>query len=643
MKGARSLFCLLLILFFLPPSNAPIDLRTSQPSPTSQKVSTLPNSDQVLDSSPERSTFSSNGNAPRNWTVLVYMAADNDQEFAAVNNIKEMEVVGSTEQVNILVYVDFLTNNTSYGPGAYTFNITKDELPLNNSIISEPLNTTLPDEPNMGDPTTLFSFIEFGQNYSQAANYLLILWDKGEGYKGVCYDDTSSGDRLLPQEIGTVLENDTLEPITLTAFDASFMGQMELAYEIKDGTEFIVFSEEAVPNQHFPYHIIFNSLILHEDSSPYLLAKEIVDRYIEAYSPLGTYHNPVSPQTRLCLSVVNTTLIGDVGDWFNRTTTWLTTGYNTLTYYQEISAARGLTQQFNLPYYIDLGGFAYQLSQLIQNITFTQYTGNLSLSVQAAVSFHRALSGLPGTSGLAINFNSYEPVSLALLNNTVYEEFLSTFLSLGKTTDTSIISLTLGPIQGYLDGKDDAVFYRFTSQIAVEHTITLGAFQPTDDDFDLYLYDSNLNLLTRSIGLGSDEAIQWVLIPGRLYYIRVHSSPRAEITHGLGSFEVWIIPSSPINPATVALHIGIIVATLCLLFLVLYIIWRNRERITGAIERYRVRRMARRLHSEASTGTIQSTATPGACLKCGEQLPVDARFCPNCGETFEDSSDETKD
>ncbi|MFX1403921.1 MAG: clostripain-related cysteine peptidase [Promethearchaeota archaeon] len=568
------------------------------------------------------------------------MAADNDQEIAAVDNIKEMELVGSTEQVNILVYVDFLTNNTSFGPGAYTFNITKDELPLNNTIVSEPLNTTLPDEPNMGDPATLLGFIEFGQNYSQAANYLLILWDKGGGYKGVCYDDTSGGDRLLLQEIAIVLENDTLEPITLTAFDASFMGQIELAYEIKEGTELIVFSEEAVPNQHFPYHIIFNSLISHEDSSSYLLAKEIVDRYVEAYSPLGTYYNPVSPQTRLCLSVVNTTLVGDVFDWFNRTTTWLTTGYNTLTHYQEISAARGLTQQFNLPSYIDLGGFAYQLSQLIENITFTHYTGNLSLSVQTAVSYHRALSGLPGASGLAMNFNSYESVSLALLDNSVYEDFLSTFLSLGETTGTSIISLTLGPIRGYLDGKDDSVFYRFTSQIAIEHTITLSAFQPTDDDFDLYLYDSNLNLLTRSVGLTSDETIQWVLIPGRLYYIRVHSSPRTDITYGLGSFELLITPSSPINPALVALHIGIIVAIICLFILVLYIIWRNRERITRAIERYRVRRMARQLQSEASTATTPSTGTPGACVKCGEQLPEEARFCPNCGETFEESSDD---
>jgi hypothetical protein len=568
------------------------------------------------------------------------MAADNEQEVAALENIKEMEVVGSTEQVNILVFVDFLTNNTGFGPGACTFNITKDELPLNSTIISEPLNTTLPDEPNMGDPDTLLSFIDFGQNYSQAANYLLIFWDKGTGYQGVCYDETSGGDRLLPQEIATVLENDTLEPVTLTAFDASFMGQFEVAYEIRNGTELIVFSEETVPNQHFPYHVIFNSLILHEDTTPFLLGKEIVDRYIEAHQVGGTYYNALSPSTRLCLSIVNTSLLDNIFSWFNLTISWLSTSHNTLTNYQRISAARGQTQQFNRPYYIDLGGFAYQLSRWIQNVSFQHFTGNLTISIQAAVSYQRALSGLPGATGLAINFNHYVPVPLSLLTSTSYDDFLSNFLTIGEPASTSLISLSLGPMIGYLDGEADSVYFRFTSQIAVEHTIALSAFQNFDEDFDLYLYDSNLNLLTRSVGLTSEEAVQWVLIPGQLYYIQVYSSPRVDITYGLGSFEVTITASSPINPASFVLQIGIIVGIICLIIFIVYIIWRNRERISLAIERYRVRRMARRLQAETS---IEATTPESACVKCREELPIDARFCPNCGETFEESSDQTKD
>jgi hypothetical protein len=334
--------------------------------------------------------------------------------------------------------------------------------------------------------------------------------------------------------------------------------------------------------------------------------------------------------------------VAEVFTWFNHTISRLNTNFNTLANYQEISAARGLTQQFNLPYYIDLGSFAYQLARFVQNITFQQFAGNLSQSVQTAISYHLALSGLPGATGLALNFNEYEVVPLTLLTDSAFEEFLTNFLSLGKTAATSIIALTLGPLTGYLDGKDDSVYYRFMPQISVEHTITLSAFQSTDEDFDLYLYDSYLNLLTRSVGLTSDEALQWVLIPGRLYYIRVYSSPGVDITNGLGSFEVQISPGSPIDPASVVLQIGVIITILCIISLVLYILWRNWERITRAIERYRVRRMARRLQSEATTETLTSTGTGGACVECDEELPKGARFCPNCREPFREPTEEKK-
>jgi hypothetical protein len=580
-----------------------------------------------------------NENAPRNWTVLVYMAADNDEEVEAVQNINEMEIVGSTQQVNIIVYVDFRSNTSTHDQFAYTFNITRQD-PSNQTIISEPLNTTLPLEPNMGDPATLLAFIEFGQNHSQAENYLLILWDKGTGYTGVCFDETSGGDRLLPREIALVLNNDTIDPITIVAFDAAFMGQFELAYEIQGGTEFIVCSEETVPSQHFPYQIFLNSLKLFENASPHSLAIEIVDRYIEAYSPGGIYYSVFSPPpSTLCLSVINTSRINRVFTFFRNTIFWLNTSYNTNNFYSAISTARGLTQQFNIPKYIDLGGFAHQLYTQIPIPGFKNYAGNLSLSIQEAVLYNKHLSGAPGASGLSINFDYYEPVLLSLRNDTAYDDFLIKFLTIGETQYTTILTLSLGPFAGYLDGKGDSVYYRFSPEIAAEHTIVISTFQSLDEDFDLYLYDSNWNVLTRSVGLSSDEAVQWALVPGPVYYIQVYSSDRPEISSGLGSFEVEIVPNSPINPATFALQIGIIVFIICLVAFVIYVIWRNWHRIKHAIERYRLRRIAKRIQQEAEQ-EAGTTSTHTKCSKCDSQLPEDAKFCPNCGETFDKTPDE---
>jgi hypothetical protein len=644
MKGARSILFLLVFLFILTPTYPFIgspSLSQTIDDPTSAGT-------HFTESFPHSTASSSqaplaNGNAPRNWTVLVYMAADNEQEIAAYENIKEMEVVGSTQQVNILIYVDFLTNTTNFGPGAYTYNITKDDHPTNNTIVSEPLNSSLPTEPNMGDPATLLSFIQFGQNYSQAEHYMLIFWDKGTGYTGVCYDETSGGDRLLPQEIALVLNNDTLDPIDITAFDASLMGQLELAYEIHEGTDYIIFSESEIPYQHFPYHIILNSLVMYEDSTPFLLAKEVVDRYISAYSIGGTYYlNYLVPPTNLCLSVINSSHIPEVFMWFDQTINWLNTSYNTYNAYSEISTARGLTQQFKIANYIDLGTFIYYLEQGLPNPTFKNYAGNLSLSISAAVIYHLIQPGVARATGIGINFDYYESVSLSLLSLTAYEDFLTKFFAIGETVSTSILNLHMEPITGYLDGESDSVFYRFTPTIAAEHSITLTDYQTVDEDFDLYLYDVNLNLLTRSVGLSSDEAVQWALVPGQLYYLQVFSNPRPDITYGLGSFEIIITPGSPVNPVTFVIQMGITIAVACIIIFIGYLIWLYREQIKGAIEQYRLRRMARRIQRETSEEAAAST-TAASCEKCGEELPEGAKFCPECGKTFTEAPKESKD
>lgn len=645
MKGARTGFFLLILLCSLTPSlilHAP-----SKPiftTPTAVATKTQSTEFCFPESSLASSVPMANGDSPRNWTVLVYMAADNNEEVAAVQNLNEMEMVGSTHQVNILVYVDFLTNYTGYGPGAFTLNITKDNPPTNSTISSMPVNTSLPLEPNMGDPATLLAFIQFAQNYSQADYYMLILWGKGTGYTGVCNDQTSGGDRLYPQEIAWVLENDTIEPIDITAFDASLMGQFELAFEIQNGTDYIIFSEEIVPLQHIPYHIILNSLTIHEDSTPFLLAKEVVNRYIEAYSAGGTYYlDFTQPPTALSLSVINTSQIADVFLWFSQVLNWLNTSYNTYHFYSQISTARGLTQQFSIPHYIDLKGFTQQLFQKIPNPSFRNYSGNLSESIQKAVSYQRYLSGIPGASGLGINFDYYQPIPLSLLTMTAYTDFLSRFLTIGETDSTSITTFSLSSIAGYLDREDDSVYYRFTPEIAAEHTITLTNFQPFDEDFDLYLFDENLNLLTRSIGLSSHEVVQWALVPGEIYYLQIYSNPRQDITYGLGSFEIVISPGPPVDPVAIVVQIGIIVAIVCIILFISYIIWRKRESIRRQIQRYRIRRMAKRLREEASAEEESASAVAATCEKCGELLPEDARFCPKCGETFADPADEFKD
>ncbi len=647
MKGARLFLLLLLSMTIIEPVvsiNSTLNLKSnSKPSLSTCTQSSLQNSEKGINECVESTTSQiipscqnavANNDVKRNWTVLVYMAADNDIEAAAYYDIKEMEAVGSTASVNIIVYVDFLTNNSPYhGSGAFTYNITKDTAPLNTTIWSPLLNTTLPKEPDMADPNTLLEFVRFGQSYAPALNYLLILWDHGLGYNGICFDETNSNDWLLPHEIALVLENDTIESIELIAFDASLMGQFELAYEIKDGIDYMIFSEDIVPIEGFPYQVFLNSLILIPNSSPVALAQEIVDRYIQAYLPGGVYFQnyPTSPST-LCLSVLNTSWIDSVSSWFNRTIDELLTPLTLPWYYSSICEARGLTQQFSIANFIDLASFTYQLSQHVLNLDVQSLTNNLTNAILSAVVYEQHLSGLPGATGLSINFDNYDPISLRLLNDTRYEEFIEAFQLIGETIETAINPLESGSLKGYLDGEGDSVYFRYTPTIAAQHTFELTVFQIHDEDFDLYLYDSSMNLLTRSIGPDSVETIQYALEPGQVYFVQALSYPREGIDYGLGSFRITIIPSSPTNPVTLVLLIAAIIGLVVIIFLIGFIIRRYWSRISYWWQ-------MKRLTDQASPST-RSSEPPSSmvCVQCGVNLPEKAKFCPNCGKTFDNNS-----
>jgi len=45
-----------------------------------------------------------------NWTFMVYIDADNNLESAGIDDVNEMETVGSTDDVNVLVQLDRVYN-----------------------------------------------------------------------------------------------------------------------------------------------------------------------------------------------------------------------------------------------------------------------------------------------------------------------------------------------------------------------------------------------------------------------------------------------------------------------------------------------------------------------------------------------------
>lgn len=226
----------------------------------------------------------SSGNNIKDWTIMVYLDADNNLDGAGIDDFNEMAKVGSTANVNVVVEMDRAGGEDNSNNGwtdTKLFYVTNGMMPTPENAL-ENLG-----EKNMGDPDTLIDFVLWAVKNYPAKHYLLDLWDHGGGWQGVCWDDTNDNDSLtmpeLKEALKTIRENIN-KNIDIVLFDACTMGCIEVNYQIKDYADIAIGSETFVPGDGCPYDAILSPLGDNPTMTPEELAGVIVDAYIYSYS-----------------------------------------------------------------------------------------------------------------------------------------------------------------------------------------------------------------------------------------------------------------------------------------------------------------------------------------------------------------------
>lgn len=211
--------------------------------------------------------------AMADWTFLFFINGDNDLEEYALLDVNEMEQVGSTENVNLLVQLDRSTRYSRVD-GDWTssrrMRIEKDE---NNSAITSPVIADL-GEVDSGKPSTVVDFVEWGVKAYPAKHYALVLWDHGDGWyiagdvtprKGVSWDESSNNQLSVADgDIGTVLTGAVAaagQPLDLFGIDACLMGLWEVAYVVAPYARFYVGSQDYESAYGWKYDEAFAPLI----------------------------------------------------------------------------------------------------------------------------------------------------------------------------------------------------------------------------------------------------------------------------------------------------------------------------------------------------------------------------------------------
>ena len=230
----------------------------------------------------------------REWTILMYMSADNNLESAAIEDFLEMEKSKlNTKEVTVLVLLD---RCPSYDSSNGNWNNTKlfrlktgsDE--SSKEIISEEiecvelgLNVTNQNELDMSAYMSLARSVNFVYENYPANHYGIIFWGHGEGWRGFCYDLTSETRMSLNQmKLGlqTGLNGKKLD---LIGFDSCFGAEMEVFYQIRDFAKYSFGVEGLLGINGMNYEDVFNLFSMKKEKSTLNLIDSFMVQYKTSY------------------------------------------------------------------------------------------------------------------------------------------------------------------------------------------------------------------------------------------------------------------------------------------------------------------------------------------------------------------------
>ena len=235
------------------------------------------------------------------WLILAYLAADNDLEGKLLDDLREMERVGSQPgAVEILAQIDRARgHDRSAGnwTGTRRYHVTKSTTP---DVIGSPLLADL-GETNTGAPGVLADFIAFGATQFPSRATMLVLSTHGYGVfgpgsmpspirrrpsRGLAYD-VGSIDCLDNRELTQALAGAHTalgRPVDIVGMDACYMTMVEVAYQLREHARILVGSQEIEPLEGWPHAGVLGDLVARPTMTAHELATTIVRRYVACYA-----------------------------------------------------------------------------------------------------------------------------------------------------------------------------------------------------------------------------------------------------------------------------------------------------------------------------------------------------------------------
>jgi hypothetical protein len=243
------------------------------------------------------------------WTVLVYADADNDLEGPILDDLDEMETIGSVQGVNVVMQIDRwrpppnspMASRDDKTNGdwdqAKRYFITRDDGSTKiNSLELQDLG-----EVDMAHYNQLHDFLVWGIKKFPAKKYALVMEDHGSGWKGAFVDDKAAPFAKpmvlmyldeLQTGLQTGLKDAGIAKLDLFAADACLMSTIEVIDAIAPFSKYVVASEELQPGPGFEYTLALGAVAANPKMDGIGLGKAFVNAMRAGYGPASKMHDP---------------------------------------------------------------------------------------------------------------------------------------------------------------------------------------------------------------------------------------------------------------------------------------------------------------------------------------------------------------
>ncbi|PDW02137.1 clostripain-related cysteine peptidase [Candidatus Viridilinea mediisalina] len=302
------------------------------------------------------------------WTLLFYLAGDNDLSDHFREQHRRLEAVAGQPGVNILVLRD----------GAAQGDSMRYYVRPDGNTIEWPMG-----ELNMANPDTLRDFVSWAMENYPARHYYLNIADHGRGTTGIAWDEENNLDEMLTvSELRQALmqaTKDGTQPIDVLHLDACLMSMFEVAADASGYADYMVASQNLAWSL-FAFDRYADAV--RATTTPLQLAQRVTEEYSVGLRAAGVY-----PYT---IAAIDLRRIGAVSQALDELVTALLQHESRAT----VRAARSATQVFDsrnfyqldpTDEYVDLADFARQLIARTTHADVRNAAEALVTSITAAV------------------------------------------------------------------------------------------------------------------------------------------------------------------------------------------------------------------------------------------------------------------